>query len=57
MRAILGVVILVAIAWALSSDRKKINWVTVGGAFGLQLILAVLILKVPFVNTGFDWLA
>ncbi len=57
MRAILGVIVLVAIAWALSSDRKKINWVTVGGAFGLQLILALLILKVPFVNTGFDWLA
>lgn len=57
MRAILGIVILVAIAWLLSSDRKKINWVTVGGAFGLQLILALLILKVPFVNEGFDWLA
>lgn len=57
MRAILGIVILVAIAWLLSSDRKKINWVTVGGAFALQLILALLILKVPFVNEGFDWLA
>lgn len=57
MRAILGIAVLVGIAYLLSTNRKAINWRTVGGAFILQIVLAVVILKVPYVDTGFDWLA
>jgi concentrative nucleoside transporter, CNT family len=57
MRAILGIAVLVGIGYLLSTNRKAINWRTVGGAFVLQIVLAVLILKVPYVDAGFDWLA
>lgn len=57
MRAILGIVVLTLIAWALSSNRKAINWRTVVGAFVLQFILAILILKTPGVDRAFDWMA
>lgn len=57
MRAILGILVLTLIAWALSSNRKAINWRTVIGAFVLQFILAILILKTPGVDRAFDWMA
>lgn len=57
MRAVLGIVVLTFIAWALSSKRKAINWRTVGGAFLLQFILAILILKTPGVDRAFDFIA
>jgi CNT family concentrative nucleoside transporter len=57
MRALLGIVLLIGIAYLFSTNRKAINWRTIGGAFVLQLILAVLILKVPYVDTAFDWLS
>ncbi|NQX90778.1 MAG: Na+ dependent nucleoside transporter [Flavobacteriales bacterium] len=52
-----GILVLTGIAFLLSSNRKKINWITVGGAIGLQILLAFLILKVPFIQGVFDWLA
>lgn len=57
MRALIGIIILVGLAWLLSTNRKAINWRTVIGAFVLQFILAVLILKTPGVDRVFDWLA
>ena len=57
MRAILGIIVLVGLAWLLSSNRKAINWRTVGGAFALQFLLAILILKTPGVDQVFDWIA
>jgi CNT family concentrative nucleoside transporter len=57
MRAIFGIVILTLIAYAISTNRKSINWRTVGGAFLLQFVLAFLILKTPGVDQAFDWLA
>lgn len=57
MRAILGILILTAIAWVLSTDRKKINWRTVIGAFVLQFLLAILILKTPGVDHAFNYIA
>lgn len=57
MRALLGIVLLTAIAYAISSKRKAIDWRTVGGAFVLQFILALLILKTPGVDRAFDFIA
>lgn len=56
-RGILGMVFLLAVCFALSSNRKKINWRLVLSGLALQLIFAVLVLKVDFVAAGFDWIS
>jgi len=54
-RGLLGMVFLLAVCFLLSSNRKKINWRLVITGLALQLIFAVLVLKVDFVANGFDW--
>lgn len=54
LRGLLGMLFLLLVAFALSSDRKKINWRLVIIGVGLQLVLALLVLKVPFVKSVFD---
>ena len=45
MICLLGLVVFVALAWAISSDRKRFPWrVVVGGLF-LQFVLGVLVLR------------
>ena len=44
-RGLLGLAGILAIAFALSSDRTRINWRTVGAGLLLQLVFAVLFLK------------
>lgn len=53
LRGILGMVVLLAIAMALSTNRKAINWRTVGFGLAAQLLLAVAVLKVEFVQKIF----
>jgi CNT family concentrative nucleoside transporter len=47
MLGLIGVAVLLLIAFGLSSSRKSINWRTVGGAFAIQASLGILILYVP----------
>jgi CNT family concentrative nucleoside transporter len=54
VRGIFGLVFLLLIAYLLSSSRKNINWKLVFTGVSLQIILAVLVLKVPFVKSIFD---
>jgi CNT family concentrative nucleoside transporter len=56
-RAALGMAFLIGVCYLLSKKRKQINWRTVGLALSMQIVLALLILKVPFFNTAFDWIA
>ena len=44
MISLLGVALLLAIAFAFSSNRRSINWRTVGGAFAIQAIIGAFIL-------------
>ena len=44
-RGALGLVGIVAIAFLLSSDRRRVNWRTVAAGLGLQLVFAILFLK------------
>ncbi len=44
-RGLLGLLGILALAFALSSDRGRINWRTVGAGLLLQLVFAVLFLK------------
>jgi CNT family concentrative nucleoside transporter len=54
-RGILGMISLLGIAYLFSSNKKAINWKTVGLGISAQLILAVGVLKVPFVKAGFEF--
>ncbi|WP_445715597.1 NupC/NupG family nucleoside CNT transporter [Flavobacterium sp.] len=55
LRGILGMLALLGIAYIFSSNRKAINWKTIGIGLGVQLILAFGVLKVGFVKTGFEF--
>jgi CNT family concentrative nucleoside transporter len=54
LRGILGMLVLLIIAFLLSSNRRAINWKTVGIGLAFQLIIAIGVLKVGFVKTGFE---
>ncbi len=45
LRGILGLTFILGLAYLLSSNRRHINWRTVGGGLLLQIVLAVFILK------------
>ena len=55
-RGVLGMVTLLFIAFLFSSNRKAINWRTVGIGLTFQLIIAVGVLKVEFIKTGFEYI-
>ncbi|HEY8432920.1 MAG TPA: nucleoside transporter C-terminal domain-containing protein [Sandaracinaceae bacterium] len=42
-----GLFVMVALAWAMSSDRKRVPWRIVAWGIGLQLVFGVLVLKTP----------
>lgn len=42
-----GILVLVALAWAFSADRRRIPWRAVAWGLGLQLVLAVLVFYTP----------
>ncbi|HEX4637476.1 MAG TPA: nucleoside transporter C-terminal domain-containing protein [Rhizomicrobium sp.] len=47
MQSLLGICVLIALAWAVSEDRKAFRWRFVIGTLLLQAALALLLLKVP----------
>ncbi|WP_396590588.1 NupC/NupG family nucleoside CNT transporter [Allomuricauda sp. R78024] len=53
-RGVLGMAVLIFISFLFSSNRKAINWKTVGIGLGLQLLIAIGVLKVPFVQYAFE---
>ncbi len=54
IRGLIGMLVLLLIAYFASTNRKAINWKTVGIGLAAQLILAYGILKVHFVQLFFD---
>ncbi len=54
LRAIIGLIVLVGIAYLLSGNRKKVDWRLVGVGILMQVIIAVLIAYVPFIQKAFD---
>lgn len=52
MQALLGLGVLIGIAWLLSEDRRGISWRLVVVGLALQLLLALLILYLPVVREG-----
>lgn len=55
VRGILGMLVLLAIGFLLSRDRKNIPWKTVAGGLLFQIILAIGVLYVPFIRTLFEF--
>jgi len=53
-RGLLGMVSLIFIAFLFSSNRRAINWKTVGIGLAFQLIIAIGVLKVPFIQSAFE---
>ncbi|MEA1787278.1 nucleoside transporter C-terminal domain-containing protein [Arenibacter sp. GZD96] len=53
-RGVLGMLVLVLIAFLFSSNRKAIKWKMVGIGLSIQLVLAIGILKIPFIQSGFE---
>jgi concentrative nucleoside transporter, CNT family len=54
LRGLLGMVVLIAIAWAFSKNRRAISWRTVGIGLAIQLLLAIGILYVPVIQGIFE---
>jgi CNT family concentrative nucleoside transporter len=54
--SIVGVIFLLALGYLCSSNRKAISWRTVGGAFLIQVILAVFVLATPWGVNALQWL-
>ena len=53
-RGAIGMISLLIIAFLFSSNRKGIDWKTVGLGLAFQLLIAVGVLKVPFVQKAFE---
>lgn len=56
LRGAIGVVGLIGICFLLSIERKRINWQLVLMGIGLQFLLAIMMLKVPFVRSAFQYI-
>ena len=57
LRGLLGIISMLAVCYLFSRNRSKINWRTVGVGMSMQVVLALLILKVPGVSSIFDFIA
>ena len=55
LRGLLGLASLLVIAFAFSRNRKGINWALVAKGLGIQILFALLILKVSIVSSGFEF--
>ena len=53
-RGILGMIVLIFIAYLFSSNKKAINWKTAGIGLTIQLLIAIGVLKISFIQTAFE---
>lgn len=56
LRGLLGMGFLIAVAWLFSNNRKAISWNMVGRGLAFQLLLAIGILYVPFIQDFFEFI-
>ena len=55
-RGLLGMFVLILISFLLSANKKAINWRTVIFGLGAQIVLAIGVLKVSFIQDFFEWI-
>ncbi len=56
LTGLIGIALLLLVAYAMSNNRKAIDWRLVASGLSLQLLLAVFCLKVQFGRDLFHWL-
>ncbi|MCY4095663.1 MAG: hypothetical protein OXG05_11140 [Gammaproteobacteria bacterium] len=49
LQGILGIAIILLIAWGFSENKGEVRWTTVGLTLAAQIVLAFILLKVPFI--------
>ena len=54
MQGILGIAVILLIAWAVSEKRFEVQWVPVAITLAVQVLLALILLKVPFVYKALE---
>jgi concentrative nucleoside transporter, CNT family len=54
IKGIIGILFFLFLAWLFSSNRKAINWKLVAKGIALQIIIALMVLKLPIVESAFD---
>jgi concentrative nucleoside transporter, CNT family len=54
LRGLLGMVVLVFIAWLFSANRRGVDWFVITKGLAIQLLLAICILYLPFVAVFFE---
>ena len=52
LQSLLGIAATLAIAWALSENRRAFSWRMTASALALQAVIALLLLKVPLARAG-----
>jgi concentrative nucleoside transporter, CNT family len=57
MIPILGILVLLAVAIAMSQKRSAIRWRTVGLAFALQILIGALVFYAPWGRAGLEWVS
>jgi len=55
LTGLIGMALILVVGYALSRNRRAINWRTVGWGLGLQIAFAVFVLRVPFGQELFRW--
>ena len=54
LRGLLGIAVLLGIAYLFSANRKRIDWMLVGKGISIQIVLAICLLKIPMFAAGFE---
>ncbi|MEM9338246.1 MAG: nucleoside transporter C-terminal domain-containing protein [Bacteroidota bacterium] len=57
LRGILGLVLLIAIAWVFSSNRKQVDFRLILIGISIQVAIGLLIANVGFINQLFSWVS
>ncbi len=57
IRGIIGITALLVITFLFSGKKRQIDWGLVAKGMALQIVIAILVLKVPFVEGGFYWIS
>lgn len=55
IRGAIGILFLLLVCYLLSSNRRAIDWKLVATGMLMQIVFAVMVLKIDFVATGFDF--
>ena len=53
-RGVLGMIVLIALAYLFSSNKKAIQWKTVGIGLSIQLLIAIGVFRIPLIQSAFE---